>query len=182
MLRGVAFRSSRFEPYGDAFLRRAVGCLLVGDVPGMRAAYVETVAALRRRTLPTAQVAARVRLTKAPEEYHKAAGARREHAYEALLASGVTTWRRGEQVRVYRAAGGPAVAPGEDEDDPRTYDAEYYVRLLRETYAERLARAFTADDWAALFGDPAQPSLFDPPVETIRSVLTTLAPPPETEG
>src|SRR5258708_33168646 len=94
MLRGVAFRSSRFEPYGDAFLRRAVGCLLVGDVPGMRAAYVETVAALRRRTLPTAQGAARVRVTKAPEEDHKAAGARRDHANEARLASGVATWRR----------------------------------------------------------------------------------------
>jgi DNA polymerase elongation subunit (family B) len=181
LLRGVAFRSSRFEPYGAAFLAIAVAHLLVGDVPGMRTAYVETVAALRRRTLPTAQVAARVRLTKAPEEYHKAAGARREHAYEALLASGVTTWHRGEQVHVYRAAGRPAVAPGEGENDPRDYDAEYYVRLLRETYAERLARAFTSDDWAALFGDPAQPSLFDPPVETIQPVLTTLAPAPEEE-
>ena len=42
LLRGVAFRSSRAEPFGEAFLRRAVACLLRDDVPGVRAVYVET--------------------------------------------------------------------------------------------------------------------------------------------
>src|SRR6202022_2550102 len=32
VLRGVAFRSSRAEPFGELFLRRAIGRLLVGDV------------------------------------------------------------------------------------------------------------------------------------------------------
>ena len=47
-LRGVAFRSSRAEPFGQAFLRRALLSLLAGDVPGVRAAYMETIDALRR--------------------------------------------------------------------------------------------------------------------------------------
>ena len=61
LLRGVAFRSSRFEPYGDAFLRRAIDSLLDDNVVGAHAAYVETVTALRRRELPSTAVAARVR-------------------------------------------------------------------------------------------------------------------------
>src|SRR5207249_620978 len=40
VLRGVAFRSSRAEPYGEAFLRRSIGRLLVGDVGGVRDAYL----------------------------------------------------------------------------------------------------------------------------------------------
>src|SRR6185503_16554262 len=40
VLRGVAFRSSRAEPFGEAFLRRAIGRLLVGDVAGVSDAYV----------------------------------------------------------------------------------------------------------------------------------------------
>jgi DNA polymerase elongation subunit (family B) len=198
ILRGVAFRSSRSEPFGEAFLRRAVGCLLAGDVPGVRAAYVDTVVALRRRTLPTAQVAARVRLTKTPREYAATRATRREATYEALLAAGQERWERGVQIFVYRAAGGqPALlregAGEEGRGSPdqvhegsgvRDYDAAYYVRLLRETFAARLARAFTPDDYAALFDDPEQPSLFAPALETIQPVLTPLmaAPRKDTEG
>ena len=40
VLRGVAFRSSRAEPFGEAFLRRAVARLLAGDVAGVRQVYV----------------------------------------------------------------------------------------------------------------------------------------------
>lgn len=181
LLRGVAFRSSRFEPYGDAFLRRAIDSLLRDDVVDTHATYVETVTALRRHELPSTAVAARVRLTKTPEEYRRSAGARREISYEAVLASGVRSWRRGEHVRIYRTLSGPALAPLPGDDDPRDYDAEYYVRLLRETYAVRLARAFTPDDWATLFDDPAQPSLFAAPIESIHLVLTTVAGPPELE-
>ena len=36
VLKGVAFRSSRAEPFGEAFLRRALGRLLAGDVAGVR--------------------------------------------------------------------------------------------------------------------------------------------------
>src|SRR5690606_14388929 len=64
VLRGVAFRSSRAEPYGTAFLRAAIGRLLAGDVPGVRAAYLATIAALRRRELAARDVATLVRLTR----------------------------------------------------------------------------------------------------------------------
>src|SRR5262249_40524577 len=116
-LRGVAFRSSRFEQFGEAFLRHAITCLLIGDVPGVQAAYRTTIAALRRRELPTAQVAARVRLTKTPEQYLATRASRREHPYEALLTAGHTAWRRGEHLSVYRAKGGQsALAPVEREE------------------------------------------------------------------
>ena len=42
-LKGVAFRSSRAEPFGEAFLRRAIGRLLIGDVAGVRQAYLATI-------------------------------------------------------------------------------------------------------------------------------------------
>jgi DNA polymerase I len=69
ILRGVAFRSSRAEPFGEAFLRRSIHCLLTGDVAGVRNAYLAMVDALRRRELPTFDVSSRVRLTKTPERY-----------------------------------------------------------------------------------------------------------------
>ncbi len=179
-LRGVAFHSSRAEPFGEVFLRQAVGCLLAGDVPGVRAAYLQTIAALRRRELPTGQVAARVRLTKSPKQYLAVRGSRRELAYEALLASGRDRWEAGDKVRVYRATGGRAALAAESEDEPaaaeqpRDYDVPHYVRLLRETFAARLARAFTPDDFAVVFGDPEQPSLFAPSIDAVHPVLTSL--------
>jgi hypothetical protein len=52
------------------------------------------------------------------------------------------------------------------------------VRLLRETFAARLERAFTTEDFATLFADPEQPSLFAPPIAAIQPVLVSkLAPP-----
>jgi DNA polymerase elongation subunit (family B) len=179
LLRGVAFRSVRVEPFGEAFLRLAAHHLLAGDVPGVRAAYVQIVTALRQRALPTAHVAALVRLTKTPEQYQSTRATRREVPYEALLAAGRARWSLGEYARVYRAAGGrPALLPPPDSTDPRNYDVPHYVRLLREAFAARLARAFGADDFAALFDDPAQPSLFAPPLDAIRPVLTRLMEPP----
>jgi len=176
-LRGVAFRSSRAEPFGDAFLRRAVGRLLAGDIAGVREAYVDTVLALRRRELSTFDVSSRVRMSKSPAQYHAARGSRREHAYEAMLAGGRRQWRKGERVRVFRASdGSPRLAPERDDAargiaDPRDYDVEHYVRVLRANYATRMARAFSPADFAALFADPRQPSLFPPDCTTIRALL-----------
>ncbi|HLK99689.1 MAG TPA: DNA polymerase domain-containing protein [Myxococcaceae bacterium] len=185
-LRGVAFRSSRAEPFGERFLRRALDCLLTGDIPGVREAYVEIVMALRRRQVPTAEVAAQVRLTKAPEQYLATRARRRELVYEAMLASGRDQWPIGEHVRLYRAVRGQArLLPTLDEDDsargagaadndPRDYDADYYVRLVRETFAARLVRALTPEDFAAVFADPGQPSLFAPALAQVRPILTPL--------
>ena len=48
---------------------------------------------------------------------------------------------------------------------------DHYARVLRETYAARLARAFTPEHYEALLADPYQMSLFLPPLETMRTVL-----------
>ena len=162
VLRGVAFRSSRSEPFCERFLRDAIGRLLAGDIPGVQAVYSATVRALRRRELPTADVAMRVRLTRSPEQYLATRARRRDLPYEALLTHGRTTWSTGERVRVYRAAGGRGALLPDDEGahDPRDYDVAHYARLLRATFAARLASAFTPEGFHALFADPDQPSLF----------------------
>ena len=95
-----------------------------------------------------------------------------------MLASGRTTWSVGERVRVYRTQDGdggvvaePTTRTRRRDVDPRDYDVEHYVRVLRDTFAARLARAFTPDDFAAVFADPDQPSLFEPDLAAIRPVL-----------
>jgi DNA polymerase, archaea type len=178
LLRGVAFRSSRAEPFGEAFLRRAIGRLLAGDVAGVRDAYLATITALRRRELPTEAVCSRVRLTRTPEAYLATRDGRRELPYEAMLASGRTTWSVGDRVRVYRTTTGfGLVADDEDavvtgEADRRDYDADHYERLLRDTFATRLARAFTPDDYSAVFADSEQLSFFTPSIATVRAILS----------
>jgi DNA polymerase I len=181
LLKGVAFRSSRAEPYGETFLRAALLRLFAADVTGVRDTYLATLDGLRRRELPTYDVSSRVRLTKTPAKYAETRESRREFAYEALLASGRTHWRVGERVRVYRTrSGGGAVVPSADEDaagraaDPRDYDVDHYARVLRDTYAARLARAFTPADFAAVFAEPDQLSLFAPPTSAMRPVLHRL--------
>jgi DNA polymerase elongation subunit (family B) len=184
-LRGVAFRSVRAEPFGHAFLRRAIERLLAGDIPGVRQAYLATISALRRREVTTYDVSSRVRLTKSPETYHKSRAHRRELAYEALLASGRVAWKTGERVRVYRTKNGGAglVADPDDEsisisrNDPRDYDVEHYVRVLRGNFASRLERAFNRDDFDAIFADSAQLSLFPPALDAISPTLTILGSP-----
>jgi DNA polymerase I len=187
VLKGVAFRSSRTEPFGEDFLRRALRCLFEGDVAGVREAYVTTVLALRRRQMPTREVAAQVRLTKSPEQYQAIRARRRELPYEAVLANGRTQWATGDHVRVYRAVGGragllPDPEAGGDSSgasDPRDYDAEFYVLQLRDAFAARLVRALTPEDFATVFADPGQPSLFDSSLKEARPILTVLQKPEE---
>ncbi len=176
LLRGVAFRSSRAEPFGEAFLKASIERLLDGDVAGVREAYLATVDSLRRRELPTFAVSSRVRLTKTPERYLEARSSRRELAYEAMLATGRTAWSVGDKVRVYRMSGGLGGVVEEEGVDRRDYDAEHYARLLRETYTARLARAFAPGDFAAVFADPGQMSLFGRSLATISTVLTIFPP------
>ena len=183
-LKGVAFRSSRAEPFGEAFLRRAIECLLRGDIIGVRAAYLDCVFAIRRRELPTFDVSSRVRVTKTHDTYLAVRATRRELTYEALLASGRTTWSLGERVRVYRTANGAgSMVPDPDDEnvtpsaaasaDRRDYDVNHYVRVLRDNFASRLERAFNPDDLATVFADPEQPSLF---ATGLSGITTTLSP------
>jgi len=181
LLRGVAFRSSRAEPYGEAFLRRSLHRLLVGDVAGVHDIYLATVGALRRREVSTRDVSSRMRLTKSPARYLESRERRRELPYEALLASGRTHWSVGDRIRVYRtrAGEGRVIDPDDTdvEDDRRDYDVDYYVRQLRETFAARLARALAPSDFDAVFADPDQLSLLPPRFEIMRPILTKLGRP-----
>ncbi|HET7543705.1 MAG TPA: DNA polymerase domain-containing protein [Polyangiaceae bacterium] len=183
LLRGVAFRSSRAEPFGEAFLRQAIDCLLAGDLLGVREVYVTTARAIQQRTLSTFAMTARVRLSKTPEQYLATRAQRRELGYEALLENGHDRWALGDRIRVYRAARGRAGLLSDREatdtdanatSDPRDYDVDYYLRLLRDTYAARLARGLSPDDFAAICAAPEQPSLFERSLAEARPVLTIL--------
>jgi DNA polymerase, archaea type len=94
------------------------------------------------------------------------------------LSAGRSDWAVGERVSVYRARGGRAalfITPDAGEvtpTDARDYDVGFYQRLLRETFAARLARAFTPEDFSAVFADPAQPSLFEIVLSDVRPILT----------
>lgn len=177
-LRGVAFRSSRAEPFGEAFLRAAIGRLLAGDVPGVRAAYLASVDAVRGLRLRPFDVSSLVRLSRSPDDYQASRGERRELAYEALLAAGRTAWRVGARIRCYRTRGGGGALVELDadqaaHDDPRRdYDVDHYLRVLRDTFAARLARAFAPADFATVFADPDQLELFARPLAAITPVLT----------
>ena len=180
ILRGVAFRSSRAEPFGEQFLRRTIEQLLRGDVAAVRATYLDTLRALHRREIPTLDVTSRVRLTKSTGQYMAVRDTRREFSYEALLASGRTSWSIGERVRVYRRQGGTGGVVDEFDgealvtDDARDYDVAYYAASLRRNFASRLARAFAPIDFDTLFADATQYPLFTPELATVRAVLTQI--------
>ena len=131
------------------------------------------------KNFPTGDVSSRVRLTKTPAEYFAVRQSRRELPYEAMLASGRTSWSVGDRVRVYRKRNGGCGLLEESEDGPagtanadeRDYDIDHYARQLRQTFASRLACAFSPADYETVFADPDQMSLFMPAIATIRTVL-----------
>lgn len=171
VLRGVALRSSRAEPFGERFLEQSMRRVLTGDIAGLQRVYRDTVAAIRERALPTADMASRVRLTKTPEQYQASRATHREAAYEALLAAGRTSWPPGERVRCYRTADrGLVWIPDETAaaTDRRDYDVEHYVQTLVSSYAARLRKAFAPADFDQLFRSDTQMGLFDRPVTQIE--------------
>jgi len=192
VVHGVALRSSRSEPFGERFLRQALLCLMHDDVPGLRQTYLDVVEAVRSRTLPASDLAARVRLSKTPEAYQAVRASHPEPQYEALLNAGRTRWYPGERVRFYRVRGGRYVwLPEETEDlalennwqdgeqaartplyedvaNRRDYDIDHYLQALVNSYATRLRKAFEPEDFAQLFRLDGLSGLFDKPLETIE--------------
>ena len=185
VLRGVAFRSSRAEPFGEAFLRRAIARLLAGDVAGVRDAYLATVRALRAaRAADLRRLVAGAAHQDARRSTSRPARAAASWPTRRCSRAAGRRGRVGERVRVYRTRSGTArcVVDRTDDDagacgtrDPRDYDVEHYVRVLRDTFAARLVRAFTPDDFAAVFADPDQPSLFTRSLAGVRPMLTPAA-------
>jgi DNA polymerase elongation subunit (family B) len=191
IVRGVALRSSRVEPFGAEFLQVGLECVLRGDVAGVQQAYLATIQALRAHELPASAVATRARLTKTPAEYTASRSRLREGPYEALLAVGRDDWAEGEQVRYYRAEGGryiwlpdAAGVPQDEADateDPMPsnltadvargdYDVPHYLRVFHATYVSRLRKAFRPADFAQLFRGDGQIGLFDQPLHTIQPI------------
>lgn len=198
VVHGVALRSSRAEPFGERFLRKALYHTMTGDVPSIRAAYLEAVASLRKRALSPADLAARVRLSKTPEAYFAARSNHQEPAYEALINAGRNNWHVGERVRFYRtrkayvwlpeeadetAVNGNWQAGGQDGQaqeasngtshregilQRRDYHIEHYIQVLLTSYATRLRKAFDSGDFDQLFRLDTQPGLFDEPIENIQ--------------
>src|SRR2546430_15339127 len=87
IVRGVALRSNRAEPFSERFLRKAFLCTMTNDVPGLQAAYLETVETIRSCTLPASDMGTRVRLSKTLEAYLASRAGHAEPQYEALLES-----------------------------------------------------------------------------------------------
>jgi len=195
IMRGVAFRSSRSEPFAERFLADAIRLTMAGDVPALRERFRAAVAALRARSVHPADLASRVRLTKSPERYR--AARQREGQYEAMLAAGRVSWAPGERVRFYRAEGGGFVLVPDDEEGGRVgeggkgsqgdkgtraqggngalppYDVEHYVRVLLESYAGRLRKAFRPADFDQIFRPDAQLGLFDQDASLIAPLWIT---------
>ncbi len=197
IVRGVAMRSSRAEPFGERFLRQALPYTMLGDVVSVRRVYLEMVEALRSRSLPATDLGVRVRLSKTPESYLATRANHMEPQYEALLDAGRKRWYPGERVRYYRSRNKNYVwLPDENEEasvgndwaaesrgreqgeqqertyketvaDRRDYDVEHYVQVLVTSYAARLRKAFEPEDFAQLFRLD-QPGLFDQPIEEIQ--------------
>jgi hypothetical protein len=134
-----------------------------------------------------------VRLTKTPQQYGATRNLRQELPYEALLASGRDHWLAGERVYVYRRSQGrPGLWQQQPKDetelssegeiaaesaDPRDYDVEHYVRILRDGFASRLARGLTPEDYEAVVADPDRPTLFARSLAKSRPLLSVLSEP-----
>jgi DNA polymerase, archaea type len=144
---GGSFRSSRSERYGEAFLREAAPLLLEGRFEELRALFLDTVARLRNHEATVEDLAVSLILSKSPEAYAKSG--RREEQYEVLRAAR-RKWRAGDRVTYYQARGGRKKLADEYANDE---DAEYYVRRLKEVYAQRFVKALTREDFEALFGE-----------------------------
>ncbi len=63
---------------------------------------------------------------------------------------------------LYSAASAPSLT------DRRDYDIEHYLRILRDSYAERLRVVFEAEDFSQLFRLDGQQGLFDRPVDDMQ--------------
>ena len=52
--------------------------------------------------------------------------------------------------------------------DHRDYDSKHYLRILRDSYAERLRVVFEAEDFSQIFRLNGQQGLFDRPIEQMQ--------------
>ena len=170
-MRGSAFKSTRFEPFGARFLEAAMRRVLTNDLTGLRAVYCETLHAILSRQLSASDVCVLSKLRKPQDTYMKSRASLREAAYEAALQSGLD-WLPGQRIRWYRALGGRLVAllfeiADDQLEGQRDYDAAHYAALFKRTFVSRLEHALEPRVFAQVFRSEAQANLFDVNLETL---------------
>jgi DNA polymerase, archaea type len=166
---GVAFRSSKTEPLLERFLGQTLRFLLEDNVPAIRDLYRATCADLRTGRVPVADLCVSMPLSKDPQRY--AQSERKEEAYEVYLAAGFTDWKANTRIRYYQARGRKKLFTADATD----YDPDFYINRLRSTCLQRLDRALEREDLETVFSE--SPGLFDPPIESIRTLRVTSATP-----
>ncbi len=158
ILKGVAFRSSKFEKFGADFLMEAISALLrdqVALIPQIFQRYLDLIS---EKALPLEDLLTPARLTKSSKEYLSARQSRREAPYEAMLAAGKTVWEKGERIRFYYA--GQRQITLYAGADNRNYDTAYYKKILRSQYAAKLENGLSRAVFAEFFSPPEQAVLF----------------------
>jgi DNA polymerase I len=102
--------------------------------------------------------------------------------YRALGGSTVWLPDESEVLSLDGVAGGQAQTVEQKKDDMvfsappialqdrRDYDVEHYLRVLVTSYASRLRKAYTAEDFERLFRRDEQLGLFDRPIEDIQPI------------
>jgi len=156
---GSGFRASRLEHFGEAFIQRAAPMVLLGDVVGLRQAFLDTVHLLRTAQVPLEDLSVLVTLHKSPSQYRRSA--MREEPYEVLQAAGVRSWRVGQRIRYFRQPGGePRLLQEGDALAAGEADPEYYVQRLYGVYCQQFAQALRREDFGRLFRVPAGPGPF----------------------
>ena len=170
-MRGSAFKSTRFEPFGARFLETAMRCVLTSDLTSLRNVYLETLSAIQTRQLSAADVCVLAKLRKPHAKYMETRANLREAAYEAALQSSLM-WLPGQRIRWYRAIGGRLVAllpeiADDQLEGQRDYDAAHYAALFKRTFVSRLEHAFTPEVFAQVFRSDVQAGLFDASLETL---------------
>ena len=80
--------------------------------------------------------------------------------------------KQGEQKRADEHKPNELLLPSSADDlkDRRDYDVEHYLRVLVTSYASRLRKAYTAEDFEQLFRVDEQLGLFDRPIESIQPI------------
>ena len=61
-----------------------------------------------------------------------------------------------------------SLSPRAELSNRRDYDVNHYIQVLITSYAARLRKAFSPEDFDQLFRLESQPGLFDQPVESIQ--------------
>ena len=182
LLRGVAFRSSRAEPFGEAFLRRAIAPAARGRrrrrarrLPRHAGCAAPARAADLRRVVPRAADQDAGRSTSRPATPGASCRTRR------CSRAAATSWSVGDRVRVYRTQVGRrrrdrrvrGRSRSTERGSPRLRRRALCARAARDVRRAARARVH-ARRLRRRLRRPGPASLFTPPVETIRTVLNSL--------